>query len=426
MSRKLLVHASELITCSGRAAKRGKEMKNIGVIKDGAVLINGETIEDVGTSEELEKKYCSLNDLGDIEIIDCTGKTLMPGFVDSHTHFLFGGYRADEFAMRLEGVPYMEIMKAGGGINATTIATRGASKEDLIHEGKKRLDAMLEFGITTVEGKSGYGLDMETELRQLEAYTELNEKHPVDIVKTYMGAHAVPPEFKDEPEKYMDLMLNDVMPQVSERKAAEFCDIFCEAGVFDTEQTERILRRAKVLGFKTKLHADEIVNIGGAQVAAKHGAKSADHLLKVSDEGIRALAESETVATLLPLTAFSLKEEFAPARKLIDAGCAVALGTDLNPGSCFSQSVPLMIALSTIYMNMTVEEAITAVTINGAAAVDRADSIGSIDKGKQADILILACPAYRFLSYNFAMNQVETVIKKGKRVFERKDAFTNK
>ena len=422
MTRILLTHANELVTCKGNKARRGKEMSDVGLIKDGAILINNDKIEAVGSTEELLEIISSMDD---VNVIDCTGKTVMPGFVDSHTHFVFGGYRADEFAMRLSGVPYMEIMNKGGGINATTTPTREFSKEQLIKEGMKRLNAMLENGITTVEGKSGYGLDIDTEMKQLEVMGELNKKHPIDIIRTYMGAHATPNEFKDNTDKYIDLMVNEVMPMVAENKSAEFCDVFCEKNVFEIEQTRRILEKAKELGLKTKLHADEIVNIGGAELAAEMGSTSADHLLKVSDKGISELSKSNTVATLLPLTAFSLKEEFAPARKLIDSNCAVALATDLNPGSCFSQSVPLLIALATIYMGMTVEEAIISLTINGAAAIDRADKIGSLEVGKQADILILNCLGYNFLSYNFAMSQVETVIKNGIEVWTRKTAFKN-
>lgn len=418
MAKILLINATELVTCTGHKARRGETMKDIGLIPNGYVLMEDGIIKEVGQTSDILKRYN--NEIpSDILVIDCSGKTVLPGFVDSHTHFVFGGYRAQEFGMRLMGVPYMEIMKAGGGIAATTEPTRRATIEELEIEGFKRLDSMLLNGITTVEGKSGYGLDVDTELKQLKVMKSLEEKHPVEIARTYMGAHAMPKEMMDNPRKYLDLMIKEVMPIVAKEKLAQFCDVFCEKGVFELDETREILEEARKLGFDLKLHADEIVTLGGAELAAELNAVSADHLLKVSDEGIKKLANSETVATLLPLTAFSLKEDFAPARKLIDEGCAVALATDLNPGSCFSQSVPLLFALATIYMGMTVEEAIISMTLNGAAAIKRADKIGSIDIGKQADIIILDCPSHNFLSYHFAMNLVEKVIKKGKVVMDR-------
>jgi imidazolonepropionase len=413
MSKKILVHASQLVTCSGFAPKRGKEMQELNVIEDGAVLMEDGLIAAVGTTEEL------LPHAVDAEVIDCSGKAVLPGFVDSHTHLIFAGYRAEEFSWRLSGISYMDIMRRGGGINATTISTREATLEDLKREGRKRLSSMLAFGVTTVEGKSGYGLDRDTEIKQLEAMKELNKEQPVDNVNTFMGAHAVPEEFKGRTGDYVDFIIKEVLPEVANRGLAEFCDVFCEEGVFDIEQSRKLLLAAKEYGMEIKLHADEIVPLGGTELAAELGAVSADHLLQASDEGISKLAERGVIATLLPATAFSLKEPYAKARKMIDSGCAVALATDFNPGSCFTNSIPLLFALATIYMGMTIEEAVTAMTINGAAALKREKQIGSIDVGKKADLVVLEFPSYQFLHYHFGVNIVEKVIKNGELVFDK-------
>ncbi|HZK01258.1 MAG TPA: imidazolonepropionase, partial [Anaerovoracaceae bacterium] len=403
----------QLVTCSGFNAKKGVEMQNLNVIEDGAVILDGDLIADVGTTDELMPRAEGA------KVIDCAGKAVLPGFVDSHTHFVFGGYRFDEFSWRLFGMNYMDIMKKGGGINATAEATRNATLNELKEDGRKRLSSMLTYGVTTVEGKSGYGLDKETEIRQLTAMKELNEEHPLDIISTFMGAHAVPEEFKGGTDGYVDFIIREVLPVVAGDNLAEFCDVFCEAGVFDIEQSRRLLLAAKEYGMKIKLHADEIVQIGGTELAAELNAVSADHLLQSSKEGIGMLAEKGVVATLLPATAFSLKKPYAKARFMIDQGCAVALATDFNPGSCFTNSVPLLFALATIYMGMTIEEAITALTINGAAAVKKESMIGSIDPGKKADIIVLEYPNYQFLHYHFAVNIVEKVIKSGRIVFEK-------
>jgi imidazolonepropionase len=351
--------------------------------------------------------------------IDATGKAVLPGFVDSHTHFVFAGYRAEEFSWRLRGESYMEIMNRGGGIASTVRATREASREDLIESGRKRLDSMLSFGVTTVEGKSGYGLDDKTEIKQLEVMDMLDSIHPVDIVRTFLGAHAVPEGFKGREDKFIDYMTDSVMPQVANRNLAEFCDIFCEKDIFSLEQSRRLLLKARELGFKLKIHADEISPLGGAELAADLGAVSADHLLHASDEGIAEMAKGGIIATLLPGTAFSLREPYARGRYIIDQGCAVALATDLNPGSCFSESIPLIFILATIYMDITIEEAVTALTINGAAAVNRADRIGSIDVGKAGDVIILEFPSYKYIPYHIGVSCVEKVIKNGNLVFDK-------
>jgi imidazolonepropionase len=413
MAKRILVHASQLVTCSGFAPKRGKEMQELHVIEDGAVLMEDGLIAAVGTTDEL------LPNAADAEVLDCIGKAVLPGFVDSHTHLIFAGYRAEEFSWRLSGVSYMDIMRRGGGINATTIPTRTATLEELKREGRKRLASMLAFGVTTVEGKSGYGLDRDTEIKQLTAMKQLDREQPVDIVNTFMGAHALPEEFKGRTDDYVDFIISEVLPEVAKRELAQFCDVFCEAGVFDIEQSRKLLLAAKKYGMEIKLHADEIVSLGGAELAAELEAVSADHLLQASDEGIVRLAERGVIATLLPATAFSLKEPYARARKMIDSGCAVALATDFNPGSCFTNSIPLLFALATIYMGMTIEEAVTAMTINGAAALKREKQIGSIDVGKKADLIVLEFPSYQFLNYHFAVNIVEKVIKNGEPVFDK-------
>ncbi len=414
MAKMILTHASQLVTCSGFAPKRGREMQDLHIIEDGAVIVEDGRIAAVGRTEEL------LPIANDAEVVDCRGKAVLPGFVDSHTHLIFGGYRPMEFSWRLAGVSYMDIMQRGGGINATTLPTRAASLEQLKEDGRKRLSSMLSFGVTTVEGKSGYGLDRDTEIKQLTAMKELQKEHPVDMVPTFMGAHSVPEEFKGRTDEYVDYIIGEVLPVVSAEGLAEFCDVFCEANVFDIEQSRRLLLAAKDLGMGAKLHADEIVRIGGAELAAELSAVSADHLLQASDRGIEMMAEKGVIATLLPATAFSLKEPYARARKMIDSGCAVALATDFNPGSCFTNSVPLLFALATIYMGMTIEEAVTAMTINGAAALRREDSIGSIDVGKKADLNILEYPDYQFLNYHFAVNIVERVFKAGEPVYDKR------
>ena len=408
----LIKNAAQVVTPQGHTAIKGASMKDVKIYENASVLIEDGHIVAVGDGAEWAKTVPVDKQ------IDATGKTVLPGFVDSHTHFVFGGYRADEFLWRMEGMTYMEIMERGGGINNTMKATRNASAEELIEHSMDILEKMLAFGITTVEGKSGYGMDHDTELKQLEVMKELEQRQPVEIVRTFMGAHSIPPEYKGRNEEFLKFLVKEVMPDVKKADLAQFCDIFCEKGVFSIEESRQYLQQAKDMGFDLKIHADEIVTLGGAELGAELGCTSADHLLHTSDEGIKALANSDTVATLLPTTAFCLKEPFAPARKMIDAGCAVALATDFNPGSGFTNSVPLMIALGVIYMGMTAEEAITALTLNGAAAVGRADTIGSIEEGKQADIVILQYPSYKFLPYHTGVNIVETVIKKGKVVHQ--------
>ncbi len=413
MGYLLVENAAELVTPIGRSARCGRDMAKLLVIKDGSLLCRDDKILAVGTTSEVVAALADLAlDASAVERIDATGKTVLPGYVDPHTHFIFGGYRQDEFQMRLQGATYMEIMEAGGGIAATNKATREATEEQLYEAGLRRLDRMLDLGVTTVEGKTGYGENTETEDKILTVMERLDRDHPVDIVRTYMGAHAVPQAFKGKTGDYIDYLITEGLPMAQGR--ADFCDVFTERGVFELDESERLLLAARDHGFKLKIHADEIVPLGGAGLAAKLRATSADHLLKASDGDLLAMRDAGVVATLLPCTAFSLREPYARGRFMIDNGLAVALGTDLNPGSCYTQSIPLMTALATIYMRMTIEETITALTLNAAAAIARAETVGSLEPGKKADIIILDCPDYRHLSYHFAMNLVETVVKCGK------------
>lgn len=414
MDNLIIYNASEVVTCSGFEAKKGSEMSELNIIRNGMIVIEEGKIVAVGSTEELKEKYSIEN----YKSIDAAGKSVLPGFVDSHTHFVFGGYREEEFSWRLEGKSYMEIMEKGGGIVNSVKGTHLANFEELIELGGKRLDSMLKFGVTTVEGKSGYGLDHDTEIKQLEVMKQLNKNHEIDVVSTFLGAHAVPNEYKGKEDEFIDWMIS-ILPEIKEQELADFCDVFCEKNVFSIDQSRKLLMRAKELGFKVKLHADEIYPLGGAELAAELKATSADHLLQASDFGIKEMAKNNVVATLLPGTAFSLKEEYARGRYMIDNGCSVAVASDMNPGSCFTESIPLLIALSTLYMQMTIEETITALTINGAAAVNRADKIGSIDVGKFGDIIILENESYKYLPYHIGVNIVEKVIKNGKIVYKK-------
>ncbi|WP_300901820.1 imidazolonepropionase [uncultured Bacteroides sp.] len=411
MTENLIIFNARVVTPVGFAACCGKQMGELRIIDNATVEVTDGIISYVGPSrgenrDGYYQRYWHYN---------ARGKCLLPGFVDSHTHFVFGGERAEEFSWRLKGESYMSIMERGGGIVSTVKATRGCNFIQLRSKAEGFLKRMSAMGITTVEGKSGYGLDKDTELLQLKVMRSLNadEHKRVDIVPTFLGAHAVSDEYRGRTDEYLDFIIGKVLPHVAKDGLAEFCDVFCEQGVFSVEQSRRLLLAAREYGLRLKLHADEIVPLGGAELAAELAAVSADHLLHASDEGIRAMKESGTVATLLPLTAFALKENYARGREMIDAGCAVALATDLNPGSCLSGSIPLTFALACIYMRLTIEEAITALTLNGAAALNRADSIGSIEVGKKGDFVVLDTNNYHFLPYYVGMNCVSATIKEG-------------
>lgn len=411
MSENLIIYNARIVTPTGVSARRGKEMSQLRIIDNGTVEVTKGIITYVGENRGEERDgyyqhYWHYN---------ARGRCLLPGFVDSHTHFVFGGERSQEFSWRLKGESYMSIMERGGGIASTVKATRQMNFYQLRSAGEGFLKKMSVMGVTTVEGKSGYGLDRDTELLQLKVMRSLNndEHKRVDVVSTFLGAHALPEEYKEKSDEYIDFLIREMLPIIRENQLAECCDIFCEKGVFSISQSRRLLQAAKDQGFMLKLHADEIVSLGGAELAAELGALSADHLLHASDAGIRAMADAGVVATLLPLTAFALKEPYARGRDMIDAGCAVALATDLNPGSCFSGSIPLTIALACIYMNLSIEETITALTLNGAAALHRAENIGSIEVGKQGDFVVLNSDNYHVLPYYIGMNSVIMTIKGG-------------
>ena len=409
--RTVIAHC-KLVTPQGNEARKGAEMKELRTLEDAFIFIEDGIIKAVGAMQDIEVLGLS----GTAEWIDAAGRVVLPGFVDSHTHLVFGGYRPDEFSWRLKGDSYMSIMERGGGIQSTVNATRVSSEEELLEKARWFVSRMVEMGVTTVEAKSGYGLDADSELKMLDVISRLadEEKERIEVVATFLGAHAVPKEFAGRTSDYCDVIIREMLPKVKDK--ARFFDIFTEKNVFEIEDSRRLLKAARDAGMKLKLHADEIVQLGGAELAAEMGAVSADHLLHVSDEGIRRMAEAGVVATLLPLTAFALKEPYAPARKFIDAGCAVALATDLNPGSCFSGSIPLMIALSCIYMGMSIEEVITALTLNGAAALGMADSIGSVEPGKWANLIMLEFDSIHYLPYYIGMNCVNKTIYHGKEV----------
>lgn len=404
MHKKILKNIGELLTCSENI-----DNNNLGIIKNAALVIENDIIKDYGKNDYILKQYKSEK----YEIIDINSKPVLPGFIDSHTHFVFGGYRDDEFNQRLRGKSYEEIMESGGGIVNTVNSTRKASFSKLVKLGNKRLNNMLQNGVTTVEGKSGYGLNLKTEKKQLKVMQDLNKKHPINIVKTFMGAHAMPNSFKTSDE-YTDYIVNTVLPEIANKNLAEFNDVFCDKGAFSIEESRKIMKTASNLGFKLKIHADEIENTGAAELASEMKAVSAEHLLKISNKGIEELVKNKVKPVLLPITAFSLKEEYAPARKMIDMGLEPAIATDFNPGSCFSESIPLLLSLATLYMNMTPEEAIRGLTINAAQALNKEKEVGSIEIGKKADLIILSAPSYTHLTYHIAHNSVKRVIKNGK------------
>ena len=413
----MLIHsASQLLTLAG-GPQRGRDLGRLGLIPDGAVLIQDGEIISLGPTPEM------LHAFPDEDRLDAGNCVVMPGFVDPHTHVIWSGDRAGEFEMRLEGKTYLEILAAGGGILSTVQSTRSASMKELKKETRNRLRSMLIHGTTTAEAKTGYGLETETELRMLQALIELDEEGPLELVITFLGAHAIAPEFKDDPQAYTNLICKTMLPEVKQAWPADrnlpFVDVFCETGAFDLAQSRQILTRAQQLGFPLKIHADEFDNLGGAALAAELGAASADHLVATSQQDIRTIGASGTVAVGLPATPFGLAGgKYTPAREILDADGILALATDLNPGTAWCESMQFSIALSCRYMNLTPGQAIVAATINAAAAIARDDRIGSIEAGKQADLLILDIPEYQHLGYRFGTNLVNKVIKRGKIVFE--------
>jgi len=406
----LLTNIGTLATPVGRLAQKGHAQGQISTIENAVIGVKDGKIAYVGSGDDIGSDGVDKT----TKVIDCGGKLVTPGLVDSHTHLVFGGWRQKELPLKLAGVPYLDILKSGDGILNTVKQTRSTSESDLFNKGKKLLAEMLQFGTTTCEAKSGYGLSVKEELKQLRVAKTLNKNQPIDIVSTFMGAHAVPNEYADNRSGYIDLIINDMLPAVASEKLAEFCDVFCESTVFTPQESFRILTEAKKHGMTPKMHADEINPIGGAETAAKLGAISAEHLIQASDEGIRALADKNVVAVLLPATSFYLDKPYARARDMINENVAVAVATDFNPGSSPSVNIQLAMNLACLKYKMTPAEVLTAVTLNGAAAINRADSCGSIEVGKQADIVLWNAYDLDYIFYRFGSNLVDMVVKNGK------------
>jgi imidazolonepropionase len=414
----MLIHsASQLLTLQG-GPQRGSDLGSLGMIEDGAVLIRGENILEVGPTPALLLFH------PDEPQLDATGCVVMPGLVDPHTHVVWAGDRSAEFEMKMAGAKYLDILAAGGGIISTVRSTREASIETLMDETRPRLARMFAYGTTTAEAKTGYGLESQAELRMLQVILALDAAGPLDLAPTFLGAHAIPPEYKGRPQAYTDLLCAEMLPFIRQWWGSQpstsgrplpFVDVFCETGAFDLAQSRQILTRAKVLGFPLKLHADEFDNLGGASLGAELGAVSADHLVKTSPADILALASTDTVAVSLPCTPFGLAEsEYTPARAIIAAGGLLALASDCNPGTAWCESMQFVIALACRSLKLTPAQAVAASTINAAYAIRRHDRIGSLEPGKQADLLILAVPDYRQLGYRFGTNLVKQVIKRGR------------
>jgi imidazolonepropionase len=416
----LIRGAHQVVTPTGRTARRGPALAALEVLPGAVVRCDDGRISFVGDAGEHDRSFPVAD-----EMLDADGGCVLPGFVDPHTHPVWAGSREDEFNRRLRGTTYMEIARAGGGINSTVRATRAASHDELLAGTLARLDTFLAHGTTSIEAKSGYGLDVATEIRMLEVIRDAGRCHPVDLHPTCLAAHEVPPEHRDDPEAFVRLLLEEIHPAVARRGLAEAVDVFCEDGVFGLAQTRRLLADAPSYGWRIHLHADELTTLGGAELAVELGALSADHLVYVSPAGIQALAASATVAVLLPGTSFFLRSRFAPARDMVEAGCAVALATDCNPGSSPTESMPAILALATLGMGLTIEEAVTAATLNAAAAIGRAAEIGSLEIGKQADIAVLNGSSYHDLVYHYGVNPIRHVVKSGEVVVRNGQRVTD-
>lgn len=408
----VLRHCRQLITCAGPAPRRGADQGRLEIVTDGALATSGERIVFAGRTADLER---AVTLPADARVIDAHEWSILPGLVDGHTHAVFAGDRRSELQRRLAGETYASIAASGGGIVSTVTATRAATEDDLTVQARARLDAMLACGTTTCEIKSGYGLDLETELKMLRAIRRLDESHPMDVVATFMGAHEVPIEHRPHRERYIDLVIGEMIPAVASAGLADWCDVFCETGVFSATESRTILEAGQRAGLKARIHADELGASGGSQVAASVGARSADHLIFVPPDGIAAMARAGVVATLLPSAAFYLKlGRFAPARALIDASVPVAIATDLNPGGGFSPSMPFAMTLACFAMDLTFEEALTAATINAAWSLDRAHDVGSLEPGKLADAVIVHGEATNLLHVNHGTtNAIAGVLKRG-------------
>ncbi len=401
----IIYNIGMLVTPTGTAAKAGAQQGNVTVLKNAWVRIRDDKIIAMGEGQP---------EIREDEVrIDAGGKLVTPGLVDAHTHLIFGGWRQNELGMKLHGKTYLEIQNAGGGIQSSTNATRAATEEELTAKASLALDEMLSFGTTTVEAKSGYGLETRHELKALQVIKNLNDRHPVDIVATFMGAHLVPREYKENRAEYIRLVCEEMIPLVAKQGIARYNDVFCEADTFTVAEARQILEAGKRYGLRPKIHADEIEAIGGSELAGEVGAISAEHLIVCPPEGIEALAKGGVIACLLPATSFNLGAAFAPARDMVKAGVPVAMATDFNPGSCPCLNMQFVINLGCLKYRLTPEEVLTAVTLNGAAAIDMADKVGSVEVGKQADLVIWDAPDLNYICYRFGSNLVNTVIKNG-------------
>ncbi|MBZ9635291.1 imidazolonepropionase [Clostridium sp. FP1] len=399
-----------LVTCEGSYRKKREEFKDAKIKKNGYLVIENDKIKAVGEGEGYKEYLTS-----ECTVIDGEGKTVTPGLIDPHTHVVYAGSRENELPLKLNKVGYIEMLNSGGGILSTVENTRNIKIDQLVEESRKRLDIMLKHGTTTVESKSGYGLDLQTEVKILEVNKILNETHPIDVVSTFMAAHALPKEYKSDREAYIGEIINNMIPYVSENKLAEFIDCFCEKGVFSVEECRRILTAGKKFGLNIKIHADEVETVKAAELAGELKATSAEHLVAASDEGIKALAENDVVAVLLPSTSFYLMlNHFARARKMIEEGVAVSLATDCNPGTSPTESLQTVMTFACFGMKLFPEEIINAMTINAACAINRESEIGSIEVGKKADIAIFNSKNLNYLIYHFGANAIDTVIKNGK------------
>lgn len=409
----LIKNAKQLLTLSSnrKSPRRGKEMEDLGLIEEGAVAVSGKKIVAVGKTKDVLAKFKIDRKT---KTVNAEDKVVLPGFVDCHTHPVFGATREEEFELRIKGKSYEEIARSGGGIRSSVRSLRELSKEELIKLALPRLDRFFSYGTTTIEAKSGYGLSLKDEIKILEVIKKLNRIHPLDLVPTFLGAHEIPDEYRDKREEYIALLTEEMIPQVAKRKLAFFCDVFCEKNVFSLLESKKILETAKRYGLKPRLHADQLSSLGGAELAAEVGAISADHLEHISDLGIEKMKESGTIAVLLPGSVFGLgKDNYPPARKMIDMGLPLALATDFNPGSSFTESMPVILSLACLRMKLTPAEAITSATINSAYAIDRGSSIGSLEKGKMADIVIWNVENYKEIPYHYGVNLVDKVIKNG-------------
>lgn len=391
----------------------GADQGQITEYKKGAMLVKDGHIAKIGNEGDV---IASLDYKDVNEERDLMGACVIPGFVDPHTHLCFAKRREDEFGMRLAGIPYLDILKKGGGILSSVNSVKSATEDELFSNTKKLALSALAKGTTTIEIKSGYGLDLDLELKMLSVIERVSRETPLDVVPTFMGAHAVPTEYKSNPDAFVDILINEMLPKVKAQGIAEFCDVFCEEGVFSVDQSRRLLIAAKAQGFDTKIHADEVHDLGGAGLAAELSVRSAEHLLAASEANLRAMGKSGSIAVLLPATAYSLKKPFARGRDMVDWGVPVALATDCNPGSCFCESVPFIFGLGVMHMNMTIEEALTAATLNAAYAINRAGRLGSLEAGKQADFLILDGETPTTLAYHAGSTSVAEVFKFGEHV----------